>query len=254
MLCSAPAQLHLQAQRRTRTCLRAAAASGVSAAEAEATVLASVKRMKGSGASASPEEEAELTAALAVLEADGGVARPAESALIEGRWLLLYTSKSAFDPRNPLGARVDGSAPGLEQFFRSLSGSQAVASVAASSSPVQRSITSNEAFTVFQDVRLQSDQPRVDNVVVFGEAGQLLLEAEAKVGTSPDGRRIDFCFSGGGFTSAELPFFGRIRVPYPVPFKLLGDEARGWLDTTYLSPTIRISKGNKGTTFILGRE
>jgi hypothetical protein len=46
-----------------------------------------------------------------------------------------------------------------------------------------------------------------------------------------------------------LPF----KVPYPVPFKLLGDEAKGWLDTTYLSPTgtLRISKGNKGTTFVL---
>ncbi|URD96211.1 hypothetical protein MUK42_29823 [Musa troglodytarum] len=36
-------------------------------------------------------------------------------------------------------------------------------------------------------------------------------------------------------------------VPYPVPFRLLGDEAKGWLDTTYLSYTgnIRISRGNK---------
>ncbi|KAG9136297.1 hypothetical protein Leryth_003884 [Lithospermum erythrorhizon] len=43
------------------------------------------------------------------------------------------------------------------------------------------------------------------------------------------------------------------RVPYPVPFKLLGDEAKGWLDTTYLSQSgnIRISRGNKGTTFVL---
>ena len=27
-----------------------------------------------------------------------------------------------------------------------------------------------------------------------------------------------------------------------VPFKLLGDEAKGWLDTTYLSPRLRISR------------
>ncbi len=64
----------------------------------------------------------------------------------------------------------------------------------------------------------------------------------------------------------------------PVPFKLLGDEAKGcaslscwllsalkrrvltrcarggsWLDTTYLSERVRVSKGNKGTTFILAR-
>ncbi len=30
--------------------------------------------------------------------------------------------------------------------------------------------------------------------------------------------------------------------------------ARGsWLDTTYLSERVRVSKGNKGTTFILAR-
>lgn len=32
-----------------------------------------------------------------------------------------------------------------------------------------------------------------------------------------------------------------------MPFRLLGDEAKGWLDTTYLSPSgnLRISRGNK---------
>ena len=46
---------------------------------------------------------------------------------------------------------------------------------------------------------------------------------------------------------------GPVRLPYPVPFRLLGDEAKGWLDTTYLSNQLRISRGNKGTTFILRR-
>ena len=44
------------------------------------------------------------------------------------------------------------------------------------------------------------------------------------------------------------------RLPYPVPFKLLGKEAEGYLDTLYLSERLRISVGNKGTTFILSRE
>jgi hypothetical protein len=37
-----------------------------------------------------------------------------------------------------------------------------------------------------------------------------------------------------------------------VPFRLLGDEAKGWLETTYLSPSgnIRISKGNKVSVFL----
>ena len=41
----------------------------------------------------------------------------------------------------------------------------------------------------------------------------------------------------------KLPF----NIPYPVPFKLLGDETKGWIDVTYLSPdgTFRLTRGNK---------
>lgn len=62
----------------------------------------------------------------------GGVQAPALSPLIEGEWTLLHTSKSSFDPRAPLGARSDGSAPGLESLFPG-----ARQAVAASSSPIQ---------------------------------------------------------------------------------------------------------------------
>lgn len=34
------------------------------------------------------------------------------------------------------------------------------------------------------------------------------------------------------FTFNALPF----PIPYPVPFKLLGDERKGFIDVTYLSP------------------
>lgn len=77
-----------------------------------------------------------------------------------------------------------------------------------------------------------------------------LLRLSAAASTTPDNpQRIDFAFDLAYFESPVLPF----RVPYPVPFKLLGDEAKGWLDTTYLSDDLRISRGNKGTTFILKR-
>ncbi|PHT58831.1 putative plastid-lipid-associated protein 12, chloroplastic [Capsicum baccatum] len=87
--------------------------------------------------------------------------------------------------------------------------------------------------------------------------------------TIKDGKRILFQFDRAAFSFKFLPF----KVPYPVPFRLLGDEAKGWLDTTYLSPSgnLRISRGNKvgepkrlratsytaivlGTTFVLQRE
>ena len=61
--------------------------------------------------------------------------------------------------------------------------------------------------------------------------------------TVENGKRILFQFDRAAFSFKFLPF----KVPYPVPFKLLGDEAKGWLDTTYLSPSgnLRISRGNK---------
>lgn len=40
-----------------------------------------------------------------------------------------------------------------------------------------------------------------------------------------------------------MPF----KIPYPVPFRLLGDECKGWIDVTYLSPdgSLRLTRGNK---------
>ncbi|CAJ2631130.1 unnamed protein product [Trifolium pratense] len=75
------------------------------------------------------------------------------------------------------------------------------------------------------------------------------IQAAASIG---DGKRIFFRFDRAAFSFKFLPF----KVPYPVPFKLLGDEAKGWLDTTYLSHSgnLRISRGNKGTTFVLQKQ
>ncbi|KAG8080621.1 hypothetical protein GUJ93_ZPchr0007g4132 [Zizania palustris] len=112
---------------------------------------------------------------------------------------------------------------------------------------LQRTFVGVDSFKIFQEVYLRTDDPRVVNVVKFSESiGELKVEAEA---TIEDGKRIIFRFDRAAFSFKFLPF----KVPYPVPFKLLGDEAKGWLDTTYLSRTgnIRISRGNKGSTFVL---
>ncbi|CAL5072804.1 unnamed protein product [Urochloa decumbens] len=108
-------------------------------------------------------------------------------------------------------------------------------------SPIQRTFVGVDSFRIFQEVYLRTDDPRVINVVRFSESvGDLKVEAEATV---EDGKRILFRFDRAAFTFKFLPF----KVPYPVPFRLLGDEAKGWLDTTYLSHAgnIRISRGNK---------
>ncbi|CAI0439914.1 unnamed protein product [Linum tenue] len=108
-------------------------------------------------------------------------------------------------------------------------------------SPIQRTFVGVDFFKVFQEVYLRTDDPRVSNVVVFSDAvGELKVEAAASIA---NGKRILFQFDKAAFSLKFLPF----KVPYPVPFRLLGDEAKGWLDTTYLSPSgnLRISRGNK---------
>ena len=48
-----------------------------------------------------------------------------------------------------------------------------------------------------------------------------------------------------------------IKIPYPVPFDLLElarpGQTKGWFATTYLDKQLRISRGNKGSVFVLRR-
>ncbi|CAL9051804.1 unnamed protein product [Musa banksii] len=161
-----------------------------------------------------PEAALDVELAVQTLENLGGVPDPTSSSLIEGRWQLIFTTR-----------------PGT-------------------ASPIQRTFVGVDFFKIFQEVYLRTDDPRVSNIVKFSDAvGELKVEAAA---TIKDGKRILFQFDRAAFSLKFLPF----KVPYPVPFRLLGDEAKGWLDTTYLSHTgnIRISRGNKGTTFVLQKK
>jgi len=208
---------------------------------AEAEVLDILQSARGRGKDGlSSEQQEALAAAIYVLEEDGGLKAPTASPLIDGQWKLLYTSR-----------------PG-------------------SSSPIQRTFTAVDAFTVFQEVYLrQSDKARINNCVDFGEqVGILRVEAEANTDTRPipgfvprrgaglpflgksstyppsrPNQRIDFQFDRAAFNFYRLPF----QIPYPVPFRLVGDEGKGWIDVTYMSKDgeFRISRGNKGTTFVL---
>ncbi|XP_078445986.1 plastid-lipid associated protein PAP / fibrillin family protein [Wolffia australiana] len=170
--------------------------------------------IQGRGRSASSLQLKEVEQAVQALENVKGVTEPTSSSLIEGRWQLMFTTR-----------------PGT-------------------ASPIQRTFVGVDGFQVFQEVYLRTGDPRVSNIVRFSDAiGELKVEAEAMI---KDGVRILFRFDKAAFAFKALPF----KVPYPVPFRLLGDEAKGWLDTTYLSPTgnIRISRGNKGTTFVLQKK
>lgn len=80
--------------------------------------------------------------------------------------------------------------------------------------------------------------------------GVSLVGEEAAEDESRPDSRIRFVFDEGKFD------FGGFTIPYPVPFRnpLFRDAVKGWIDVTYLSERVRISRGNKGTTFILKKE
>ncbi|MFS8033584.1 putative plastid-lipid-associated protein [Helianthus anomalus] len=180
----------------------------------ETLLISSLIGIQGRGRSASPEQLKAVERAVEALEATTGVPDPTSSSLIEGRWQLIFTTR-----------------PG-------------------SASPIQRTFVGVDLFSVFQEIYLRTNDPRVSNIVKFSDAiGELKVEAAATV---DDGKRILFRFDKAAFSLKFLPF----KVPYPVPFRLLGDEAKGWLDTTYLSKSgnVRISRGNKGTTFVLQKQ
>lgn len=70
------------------------------------------------------------------------------------------------------------------------------------------------------------------------------------------GSRLSVRFDDAWFAVDRLPkWMGgvrvRWRVPYPVPFRLLGEKARGWLDVTYLDEQVRIARGSRGSAFVL---
>jgi hypothetical protein len=203
----------------------------------------------------------ELTESFDVARAFGGDG-DAVAAALHGTWRLAHASKSAFDPRAPLGRRTDATTPGLEAAFATLfddananaSGS-ASGSGSGSSSPIQRAVLSklsDGGFAVRQGVRLRGEarKRRVDQAVCFGDGyGWFRLSANARLDAREG--RIDYGFDLA-YVDLKKPI--AVRVPYPVPFRLLGKEAMGYLTCDYVGDGVRVCTGNKGTTFVFVKE
>lgn len=183
------------------------------------------------------------------LEACNSISRPAIAPQIYGKWRLLQTTN------------------------------------ADTASPIQRKAVDTTKFDIFQDIVFNDEkQLLVKQIVKFSETNELCVDALASTSAFPlaeftdregtgkilglnilgvslvgeeaaedperPDSRIRFVFDEGKFD------FGGFSLPYPVPFRnpLFRDAVKGWIDVTYLSDRIRISRGNKGTTFVLKKE
>ena len=180
------------------------------------------------------------------------------AAALHGTWRLAHASKSAFDPRAPLGRRTDATTPGLEAAFATLfddANASANANASGSSSPIQRAVLSrlrDGGFAVRQGVRTRGEarKRRVDQAVCFGDGyGWFRLSANARLDAATG--RIDYGFDLA-YVDLKKPI--AVRLPYPVPFRLLGREAMGYLTCDYVGDGVRVCTGNKGTTFVFVKE
>ena len=191
----------------------------------------------------------EIVSLVTQLEACRSIPRPAIAPQIYGKWRLLQTTN------------------------------------ADTASPIQRKAVDTTKFDIFQDIVFNDEkQLLVKQIVKFSETNELCVDALASTSAYPlqeltdregtgeilglnilgvslvgeeavedpqrPDSRIRFVFDEGKFD------FGGFSLPYPVPFRspLFRDAVKGWIDVTYLSDRIRISRGNKGTTFVLKKE
>jgi len=95
-----------------------------------------------------------------------------------------------------------------------------------------------------------TERKSTGKVLGLNVLGVSLVGEEAEPDATRPDSRIDFVFDEGKFD------LGSFQVPYPVPFRSpwFRDWVKGWIDITWLSDRIRISRGNKGSTFILIKE
>jgi hypothetical protein len=146
-----------------------------------------------------------------------------------------------------------------------------------SQSPIQKAFTTSDLFNIYQVVKINDiEKPIISNIVVYKDFGRLRVTALAATNGNNnnkivprvgDGNILGFYPFGKSsntppsditdrinfqFDEACFEFNGKeLSIPYPVPFKLLNDESKGFIDVTYISKNLRIARGNKGTTFIL---
>lgn len=216
------------------------ASTATSVADAKAQLFELVDRELAStarGSQVSLADAKRLGELVRLLEAEGPVADPKVTGLLTGAWQLLFTLRSN---------------TGVEEteWLTYL--------LQNGPSPIQRFVIGSVAQVSLVYQTLDAQLTRFVNVIDFEDTlgGRLNLEA-AVDGVEDDGR-LNIRFDNAFFTFSKNPLTKQplqkpTRLPYPVPFRLLPNESRGFLETIYLDETLRLARGNRGSTFILKR-
>jgi len=184
------------------------------------------------------------------LEQQKSIPEPAIAPEVMGRWKLVYSTNA--DTASP----IQRTAFGANQFnniyqniFVDEKNTLIVSQVVQFSNQFEI-ILNALASTSQYPLKELTERKSSGRIFGFNLLGVSLVGDEA-IEKTPNAR-INFVFDEGNL---DL-FDGLVKVPYPVPFRLplFRDVVKAWLDITYLSETIRISRGNKGTTFVLVKD
>jgi len=205
-----------------------------STAEAEDALLQLLDGAGGRGKSLNAAQREQVDVLAQSLEQMTPSSDTNDSPLLPGRWRVLYQG-----------------APGTEtRFFSATSWKRYLSGDGPS--PIQNLVAGSGAVDRLYQV-LEPD--RINNVVDFSDAEPIagVVAIEARLEGKPAASRLQFRFSGGSVLVRAI-WNGTLALPYPVPFELLGENAVGWLQTDYISPRLRLSRGNKGTLFVLAPE
>ncbi|KAL3808195.1 hypothetical protein ACHAXA_009550 [Cyclostephanos tholiformis] len=214
-----------------------------------------------------PDEVADLVRRLE--SSPTSVPRPAIAPELYGRWKLLRTSNA--DTASPIQRRaVDASRFDIYQDIVVVSsdddvgeggertndddggggsGSRLIVSQIVEFGNGNRLCVDALASTSAYPLEELTDRVGSGRILGLNVLGVSLIGDEASEDPNRPDSRLRFVFDEGRFEFGN----GQFRLPYPVPFRnpLFRDAVKGWIDVTYLSDRVRISRGNKGTTFVL---
>ncbi|XP_057795013.1 light-induced protein, chloroplastic-like [Salvia miltiorrhiza] len=205
------------------------------------------------GLSASAETRGEIVELISQLEAKNPTPAPTEAlTLLNGKWILVYTTFSGLFPLLSRGAAL--SPVKVEEISQTIdSVSFTVQNSVLFAGPLATtSITTNAKFEVRSPKRVQIKfeggvigTPQLTDSIELPENVELL------------GQKIDLSPFKGLLTSVQdtaSSFAKTISSQPPLKFSIPDRNSESWLLTTYLDSDLRISRGDGGSIFVLVKE
>eukprot|EP00250_Pteridium_aquilinum_P035826 c9971_g1_i1 orf=318-1292(-) len=204
------------------------------------------------GLQASAETRSEIMELIAQLEAHNPHPRPLESLdLLDGKWILRYTSLSEFFPLLAAGSLPLIKVGEISQTINA-NESLMVNSVSFIGPLGTTSLSANASFEICSPKRLQIKfeegivgAPQLNNTLDLPESFSFL------------GQKVDLTAFQGVFQTLQSATYSIARTisgQPPFKFPLRNENAQPWLLTTYLDQDVRISRGDNGSVFVFVKD